>query len=538
MKKFFTKIKDWFKRHKPSKRKLIQVYAALLYNANIKGFISGNIYQGATKFMCVPGLNCYSCPGAVGACPLGALQNALSASGTRAPAYVFGIIILLGLILGRTVCGFLCPVGLGQELLYKIKTPKLKKSKFTYILSYLKYVILVVLVVAVPLMFGKSGSAVPGFCKYICPAGTFGGALALIVNPNNDGFLTMLGSLFTWKFAVLVVFMVASVFIFRFFCRFFCPLGAIYGFFSKIALLGIKLDKNKCTDCGLCVNACKMDIKRVGDHECIQCGECIAVCPTKAISWKGQKLFVHENAVGAPAEKKPLNALLKQENAVAEDSSSGGGAALAAEAAQTSEQNLAATRAKQQKRNFWLQFTAWFAALALLAGALVYYNFIDKNDVSAVQVGDICPTFTVQTYGEENGEYKLTERTYSPADSHGKVTVINFWATWCGPCVAELPYFEQLQNTYPENVQVVAVQGKADRDVVKFITEEKQWQDYFLLFAQDIVKGATCEVYKLLGGSSTFPYTIVLNKEGVIVYHSSQSLTFEKLDKIVAPYLN
>ena len=137
MKKFFTKIKDWFKRHKPSKRKLIQVYAALLYNANIKGFITGNIYQGATKFMCVPGLNCYSCPGAVGACPLGALQNALAASGTRAPAYVFGIIILLGLILGRTVCGFLCPVGLGQELLYKIKTPKLKKSKFKYSLSYL-----------------------------------------------------------------------------------------------------------------------------------------------------------------------------------------------------------------------------------------------------------------------------------------------------------------------------------------------------------------------------------------------------------------
>lgn len=103
MKKFFSKIKDWFKRHKPSKRKLIQVYAALLYNANIKGFLAGDIYQGATKFMCVPGLNCYSCPGAVGACPLGALQNALAASGTRAPAYVFGIIILLGLIDRKSV---------------------------------------------------------------------------------------------------------------------------------------------------------------------------------------------------------------------------------------------------------------------------------------------------------------------------------------------------------------------------------------------------------------------------------------------------
>ena len=316
-----SKIKAWFIKHKPSKRRLIQVYAALLYNANIKGFISGNIYQGSSKFLCVPGLNCYSCPGAIGACPLGSLQNALAASGTKAPAYILGIIILFGLILGRTVCGFLCPVGLGQELLYKIKTPKLKKSKFTYILSYLKYVILAVLVVAVPLSFGKSGATVPGFCKYICPAGTFGGALALLANPNNDGLYALLGSLFTWKAAVMIAVMVASVFIFRFFCRFFCPLGAIYGFFSKIALLGIKLDKNKCTDCGLCLNVCKMDIKRVGDHECIQCGECISACPAKAIGWKGQRLFVHENAVDAPpAVEKPLDSFLKKEEPAATES--------------------------------------------------------------------------------------------------------------------------------------------------------------------------------------------------------------------------
>ena len=98
MKKFFTKIKDWFVRHKPSKRKVIQVYAALLYNANLKGFITGNPYKGPTKNLCVPGLNCYSCPGAIAACPLGSLQNALSNSGTRLPAYIFGIVILFGLI--------------------------------------------------------------------------------------------------------------------------------------------------------------------------------------------------------------------------------------------------------------------------------------------------------------------------------------------------------------------------------------------------------------------------------------------------------
>ena len=309
MKNFFLKIKDWFVRHKPSKRKIIQLYAALLTNANIKGFFNGKIYTGATKNLCVPGLNCYSCPGAVGSCPLGSLQNALSASDTRLPAYIFGIIILFGLLLGRTICGWLCPIGLGQELLYKIKTPKLKKNKVTRALSYLKYVMLVVLVVIVPLLF-----AIPGFCEYICPAGTFEGGLGLLLNPANYEELARLGPLFTWKFTLMVLTIVACIFIFRAFCRFLCPLGALYGFFSKLALIGVKLEKNKCTDCGLCISACKMDIKHVGDHECIHCGECVAVCPTKAITWKGPKILVRANEVDAPAatEIKPLASFVKK----------------------------------------------------------------------------------------------------------------------------------------------------------------------------------------------------------------------------------
>ena len=130
MKKFFDKIKGLM----PSKRKLIQLYSALLFNANLKGFVNGKIYQGPIKNVCTPGLNCYSCPGASGACPLGSLQNALGASEKRTPYYVFGIIILYSILLGRIICGFLCPFGLIQELLYKIKTPKLKKNRFTRVL--------------------------------------------------------------------------------------------------------------------------------------------------------------------------------------------------------------------------------------------------------------------------------------------------------------------------------------------------------------------------------------------------------------------
>ena len=306
MKKFFRAIKDWFVRHWPTKRRLIQIYTALLYNANFRGFVSGTISQSATKYVCVPGMNCYSCPGAVGACPLGSLQNAFAQSGTRAGYYVLGIIGLFGLIFARTVCGFLCPVGLGQELLHKIPSPKIKKGRVTRGASYLKYVILAVLVIAVPVLYGIQGIAVPAFCKYICPAGTFGGGLGLLANPANwtdsRNFLKMLGSIFTWKFALMWGILVLCVFMYRPFCRFLCPLGAIYGFFNRIAFFGVKVDKIKCTDCGLCVKACEMDVKRVGDHECIHCGKCIQVCPVHAITWKGSGLFKKKKDVPAPEE--------------------------------------------------------------------------------------------------------------------------------------------------------------------------------------------------------------------------------------------
>ncbi len=293
--KILVKVKNFFLKILPSRRKIIQLYAALLYNAHIRGFISGEIFQGATKNICVPGLNCYSCPGAIGACPLGSLQNALAESKTKLPTYILGIILLYMIIFGRTICGWLCPVGLLQELLYKIKTPKLKKNKITRALSYFKYVLLVVLVIILPLIYALQTKNIPlpAFCKYICPAGTFEGAIFLLANPNNTDFFSMLGGLFTWKFMLLIIFIVGSVFIFRFFCRFFCPLGAIYGLFNKIAVLGVKVDDEKCNSCGACVSKCKMDIKTVGDSECIQCGECISVCHSGAIRWKMIKEKIH-----------------------------------------------------------------------------------------------------------------------------------------------------------------------------------------------------------------------------------------------------
>lgn len=265
------------------KRKLVQICTALLYNGNFAGFTDGNIWKGSSKNICLPGLNCYSCPGALGACPLGSLQSSLSGVFLRIPFYVLGFILLFALIFARLICGWGCPFGLVQELLYKIPTPKLQRNRFTYLLSYLKYFIALVFLLLLPLAFYHfTGSGVPAFCKFICPAGTLEAALPLAF--FKPQIRELLGQLFIWKLTLLCLTVLAAIFIYRPFCRFICPLGAIYGLFNKISLFGMKVNHVKCINCNLCMEHCKMDCQHVGDSECIACGECRKVCPVKAIS--------------------------------------------------------------------------------------------------------------------------------------------------------------------------------------------------------------------------------------------------------------
>lgn len=136
--------------------------------------------------------------------------------------------------------------------------------------------ILVLFVVVIPLVF-----LVPGFCKYICPAGTLEGGIPLLW--GNEPLRQMAGLLFGWKTLLLVVLLVSAVFVFRSFCRFLCPLGAFYGLFHRFSLFGMRVDEEKCNDCGACIRHCRMDVKKVGDNECIQCGECIESCSRCAL---------------------------------------------------------------------------------------------------------------------------------------------------------------------------------------------------------------------------------------------------------------
>ena len=265
----------------------IQAGATLLTNIHLPNFLKGGLYQGKGKAVCVPGLNCYSCPAASGACPIGSFQAVVGSSKFRFSYYITGFLILLGVLLGRVICGFLCPFGWFQELLHKIPTKKLSTKKLKP-LTYLKYVVLLVMVVLLPvLVTNQLGMGDPFFCKYLCPQGVLEGAIPLSL--ANAGIRAALGSLFTWKFIVLLMVIVLSIVFYRPFCKWLCPLGAFYALLNKVSLFQMQVDQSKCVSCGKCAKVCKMDVdvtKSPNHTECIRCGMCIRACPTDAVSFR------------------------------------------------------------------------------------------------------------------------------------------------------------------------------------------------------------------------------------------------------------
>ena len=371
----------------------------------------------------------------------------------------------------------------------------------TRILSYLKYVITAVFVVILPLVYAFQAYPLPAFCKYICPSGTLMGAGGLLANENNSYLYASLGWLFSWKACLLVVFLLGAVFIYRFFCRFFCPLGVLYGLFNRISLLGIKLEKPKCVHCGLCVSVCDMDIRQVGDHECISCGKCIPVCPTKAISYKGPKILLAPNDIGIPSSK---------ENHI---------------------------KSKEQRKSNIVRWTLRMFLLLLLCTALVYYNFIDHSPttensltVSADggnQIGSVCNDMELSLYG--------SDETAQVSDFRGKVTILNFWYTECGPCIKELQTeFPQIKQEYEEQVEILAIHSNVEyrEDTLSFIRENLP--DAGFIFCRDADGEA---FYKSLGGSQTWPVTVILDRNGVIISKIYGSTTYEELKQEITPLL-
>ncbi len=274
-------------------RRIVQFSSLVLSNLYFQGLIQGAIFTGRSKMFCMPGLHCYSCPSSVLACPVGTVQNVLSSQGflggiaTGRPDAiillgVIGFLLIFGFIAGRFACGWICPFGLLQGLLYKIPSPKIKVPAQW---RDAKYAVLLIFVVLLPLTLrtvpGAGGD--PWFCKAICPSGTLTAGIPLVLHDGGDTFQTAF--LFSWKIVVLLLILLWSVASKRPFCRVLCPLGAFWGLAGKVSVFRMRVDSS-CIQCNKCRSVCPVDIAvyiEPNSTECIRCGRCIDVCPVRAI---------------------------------------------------------------------------------------------------------------------------------------------------------------------------------------------------------------------------------------------------------------
>lgn len=270
-------------------RKWVQALFFLITNGYWNFPLTRGIYQGPLKVICSPGLNCYSCPAATTYCPLGALQQLLS--GVRLALgngqiyiglYVVSAMGIIGSFVGRMVCGWACPFGFFQELLYKIPSPKFG---IWPVLRYVKYALLLFMVILLPLFaLDAFDMGAPWFCKYVCPAGTLEAGVPLLI--MQPGLRANLGLLFLNKLFFLLLFVGWAVVASRPFCRTACPLGAFYALFSKIKLVKLRLESEKCTHCEACHPVCPMGVRfneSPDDMECISCMACSKACNFNAI---------------------------------------------------------------------------------------------------------------------------------------------------------------------------------------------------------------------------------------------------------------
>ena len=247
-------------------RTTVQVTAALLLNSYFT--------QGLTKGLPCPALNCYACPAAAFACPIGSIQH--FAARRRFPLYVLGVVGLVGTLIGRASCGWFCPFGWFQELLHRLPTPKLRLSNRFH---WTRYLILATLVVVAPLLTRQAW-----FCQ-LCPAGTLeAGIPTVLLSPH---IRTLIGTLYWIKIGILGVALAGMSVIRRPFCRWICPLGALWSPFNPVSSFRLSVEQERCIRCNRCQEVCPVDVRvyeNPSSGTCIRCLQCVSECPVTCIS--------------------------------------------------------------------------------------------------------------------------------------------------------------------------------------------------------------------------------------------------------------
>lgn len=249
------------------KRRIIQTISLLLLHSS---------WGPELKWLCNPVLSCHSCVLSWFACPIGVFVHF---SGYHLfPFLPLGMVLLVGVFLGRLLCGWACPFGFLQDLLHKVPAIKISLPPWT---AYIKYALLFLLVILTPYLWGES--TMYSFCR-VCPAGTLQASLPTAI---ASGFSTFqMATLVRWVvLAAILAFAVVSL---RSFCKVLCPLGAILAPLNYLSFWVITTPRETCLSCKKCDAACSTNIQpsvRINlkvaanrDPECIVCHECQFAC--------------------------------------------------------------------------------------------------------------------------------------------------------------------------------------------------------------------------------------------------------------------
>ncbi len=251
------------------KRRIIQLISLISLNSYFKGFINRINYGGSLKKICIPVINCWSCPSALTGCPIGAIEVYVKSG--QIPYVPILYILVPGALLGRFFCGFICPAGFLQELLFRFKT---KKFKINRNLSYLPVFSLIFSVIIFSYLSSQAW-----FSRYLCPIGTIQASIPWVI--LDEGIRNNIGGVFIYKIFFLIFLILMCIFVFRFFCRVLCPLGFVLGVFNKVAFLKIRYFGENCDRCTNCKDICPVELKipeEVNNFQCIRCMNCVNIC--------------------------------------------------------------------------------------------------------------------------------------------------------------------------------------------------------------------------------------------------------------------
>ncbi|MCX7015476.1 MAG: 4Fe-4S binding protein [Candidatus Sumerlaeota bacterium] len=230
------------------------------------------------KWLCNPVLSCHSCALAWFACPVGVFVHY---SGYHVfPFFALGFVLLIGALVGRLLCGWVCPFGFVQDLLHKIAGPKFSLPQWV---SYGKYASLVLLVVLFPYLWGEETQW--SFCRF-CPAA----ALQVTTPAIVAGTTKLLSPSAIIKFSVLAVVVLFAIFSYRSFCQSLCPIGALLAPLNYVSFWSVKIPRESCLSCAKCDKACGLELKpseRIirgvpanRSADCIVCYDCQTACKT------------------------------------------------------------------------------------------------------------------------------------------------------------------------------------------------------------------------------------------------------------------